>query len=351
MSGTVKDYSPCVLTDTENLTREQWLEYRRRGIGGSDVAALMGISPFRTGRDLYYDKLNIAPTEDDQSNWVALEMGNLLEDLVARIFEKKTGYRIFKMKKMFYHPEYTFMLADVDYFVSMPDGNTAILEIKTTNYNAKDNWWKNGAEYVPIYYESQERHYMAVTNLNQVFFCCLYGNNEDEVIIRKIERDDAYEEEMIFLEQNFWNNHVLVKVPPPYTEEGDLIVKSLHQYAGKADKEADAIEMDNHMTAVLMRYMELQKEKKDSESRSEEIKKELDRLKGILVAEMGTTCKAVCEKDGVSYTVTYNPIVKTLIDKDNLFRLKMQYPKIYEQFATTSESRRFHVKASAIKAA
>lgn len=351
MSGAVKDYSPCVLADTENLTREQWLEYRRRGIGGSDVAALMGISPFRTGRDLYYDKLNIAPIEDDQSNWVALAMGNLLEDLVARIFEKKTGYQIFKIKKMFFHPEYTFMLADVDYFVSMSDGSTAILEIKTTNYNAKDNWWKNGAEYVPVYYESQGRHYMAVTNLNQVFFCCLYGNNEDEVIIRKMERDDAYEEEMIFLEQNFWNNHVLVKVPPPYTEEGDLIVKSLHQYGGKADKEADTIEMDNHMTAVLMRYMELQKEKKDSESRSEEIKKELDRLKGILVAEMGTTCKAVCEKDGVSYTVTYNPIVKTLIDKDNLFRLKMQYPKIYEQFATTSESRRFHVKASAIKVA
>ncbi len=52
-------YQPNVLVDTTNLSREKWLEYRRLGIGGSDVAAILGISPFRTARDLYYDKLNI----------------------------------------------------------------------------------------------------------------------------------------------------------------------------------------------------------------------------------------------------------------------------------------------------
>lgn len=51
-------YAPQILVSTEGLPREQWLEYRRKGIGGSDAAAVLGISPFRTGRDLYYDKLN-----------------------------------------------------------------------------------------------------------------------------------------------------------------------------------------------------------------------------------------------------------------------------------------------------
>lgn len=54
-----KCYAPQILVGTEGLPREQWLEYRRKGIGGSDAAAVLGISPFRTGRDLYYDKLNI----------------------------------------------------------------------------------------------------------------------------------------------------------------------------------------------------------------------------------------------------------------------------------------------------
>ena len=211
-----KRHEPLVLVETADLSEEDWLDYRRRGIGGSDVSAIFGTSPFRTARDLYYDKLNIASVEDDEGNWVAMEMGHLLEPLVAKIFERKTGYRVYQIKKMFQHPQYPWMLADVDYFVELPDGTTAILEIKTTNYNARDNWWMNGKETVPVYYESQGRHYMAVTDIDRCFFCCLYGNNEEEVIIREVKRDFEYEAEMVFLEQYFWENHVQRHVPPPY---------------------------------------------------------------------------------------------------------------------------------------
>lgn len=99
-------------------------------------------------------KLNIV-TADDGGNWVAMEMGNLLEDLVARIFAKKTGLRIFQRKVMYQHPRYPWMLADLDYLVEQPDGTLAILEIKTTNYNARDKWEYNGEEIVPVYYEAQ----------------------------------------------------------------------------------------------------------------------------------------------------------------------------------------------------
>ena len=64
-------YQPIVLVDTENLSRDEWLKWRRRGIGGSDAAAVLGISPFRTARDLYYDKMGIVVDTDD-TNWVAI---------------------------------------------------------------------------------------------------------------------------------------------------------------------------------------------------------------------------------------------------------------------------------------
>ena len=48
---------------------------------------------------------------------------------------------------------------------------------------------------------------MAVMNLNRVYYCCLYGNNEEEVIIRHIDRDMDYESELISLEEDFWLNH------------------------------------------------------------------------------------------------------------------------------------------------
>ena len=191
MAEQTLSYQPLVLVDTSNLLRDEWLDWRRKGLGGSDAAAVLGISPFRTARDLYYDKLGIV-TADDQENWVALEMGNLLEPLVARIFEKKTGLKIYQRKCMFQHPEHPWMPADLDYLVELPDGSTAILELKTTNYNAKDKWWYNGEEIVPVYYEAQGRHYMAVMGIDRVYFCCLYGNNEEEVIIRHIDRDVSY---------------------------------------------------------------------------------------------------------------------------------------------------------------
>ena len=336
-------YAPQILVSTEDLPREQWLEYRRKGIGGSDAAAVLGISPFRTGRDLYYDKLNIV-TADDAENWVQLEVETLLEPLVAKIFAHKTGYKIYRRPFMFQHPLYPWMLADLDYMVELPDGTTAILEIKTTNYNAKDNWWYNGEEIVPIYYESQGRHYMAVMNIDRVYFCCLYGNNENEVIIRHIERDPDYEAEMIALEGNFWNYHVLTQTPPPYTEDGELTLESVRRHFGPADENAPEIELSVPLASSLVRYTELQAEKSELNREVKRVENEMKRLQGRIVAEMGRSCTATANSGGVSYSISYKPTRKPDIGKENLIRLKAQHPDIYEDYVTVSESRRFYVK-------
>lgn len=333
-------YQPLVLVNTENLSRPDWLSYRRQGIGGSDAAAVLGISPFRTARDLYYDKLGIV-TADDQENWVALEVGTLLEPLVATIFARKTGLKIYQRKCMFQHPQYPWMLADLDYLTELPDGKTAILEIKTTNYNAKDKWWYNGAEIVPSYYEAQGRHYMAVMGIDRVYYCCLYGNSEDEAIIRHIDRDMDYETELIALEKDFWKNHVLSKSPPPYTEDGDLIMESLRKTLGPPDTEAQPINFSKTQSARVARFLELQERKKLCAADVNAIDSEMDRLKALIVADMGTGCTAITV-DG--FTVTWKLIQKRGIPKEGLERLKEVYPKIYEEYIKFSESRRFDIK-------
>lgn len=338
---------PKVLVSTENLTEQEWLAYRRQGIGGSDVAAILGISPFRTARDLYDDKLNIASAVDDTGNWVALEMGHLLEPLVAQIFTKKTGLEVFQIKKMFRHPQYPFMLADVDYFVRLPNGKIAILEIKTTNYNAKDHWWKDGKECVPVYYETQGRHYMAVMDMDEIFYCCLYGNNEDEVIIRHLCRDREYEQEMIYLEREFWHDYILTRIPPPYTEDGSLILESLRRRLGAADKTVPAIQLDNDLSATMLRYLRLQEQKQQEETRVKTLDAEMQRLKGQMVAKLNGSCMAMGEYGGTQYTICYNPVSRTGITKDNLQKLKLLHPDIYDEYVTVSESRRFSIKAKA----
>ena len=342
---------PNVLTSTADLTREAWLTYRRLGIGGSDAASVLGISPFRTGVDLYYDKLGL-PMEDSEENWVAMEVGTLLEDLVARIFAKKTGLEVCPMPVMFQHTEHPWMLADVDRLVNLPDGKTAILECKTTNYNARDKWEYDGKPIVPQYYETQGRHYMAVMNLNRVYFCCLYGNSEDEVIIRSIDRDKDYEAELIALEKNFWVNHIQARVPPPYVErDGELILDSLRRCLGPSYKDAPPVALTQAQSSKVLRYQELQVERSALNAEAKKLGDEMEHLKALIVADMGGGYSAVYEEAGGSYTVTYNPSRREGISKDNLLRLKANHPDIYAEYVSISESRRFNVKYAATKAA
>lgn len=141
------------------------------------------------------------------------------------------------------------------------------------------------------------------------------------------------------------------QIPPPYLEDGDVILASARQYCGRADKDAGAIVLNGTMPSTLMRYMQLQEQKKQSDKYSKKLEADIQRLKAILAAEMGTSCTAICDMDGSRYTLTYNPVRKMIVDKDNLTRLKLQYPEIYEQFVTVSEFRTFHVKVSAVDAA
>lgn len=150
------------------------------------------------------------------------------------------------------------MLTDVDYFVGLSDDSTATLEIKTTNYSVRNNWWLSDEEIVPIYYETQGQHYMVVMNVDRCFPCCLYDNNEEETITRETRRDESYGKEMVFLEQYFWENHVLIRTPSPHTEDGDLMLESMHRHTGPANQDAPAIMLGLNLTAKLMCYLQLQ---------------------------------------------------------------------------------------------
>ena len=138
---------------------------------------------------------------------------------------------------------------------------------------------------------------------------------------------------------------MLTRTPPPYTEDGDLVIESVRRYTGPADKEAPAVSLDLSLTAKLMRFLQLQEQKKGAEAGKKGNRGRYEAAEGCHHCQNGgKSCKAICQQDGVNYTVTYNPIRTPGIDKDNLKRLKLDHPDIYEQYVTVSESRRFVVK-------
>ena len=336
------NYSPEVVVDTTTLTEKEWLDYRRLGIGGSDVAAIMGQSPFCTGRDLYYDKRGIRPVvNEDEDNWVAKSVGHRLEELVAEIFSYKTGLMVYPIHKMFRHPLYPFMVADVDFFINFPDGSKGILECKTSNYHCQDKWEN---DCVPLNYEYQCRHYMAVMNLNVVYIACLFGNNENEYVIRKIERDYDLEEDLINEEAYFWNEYVQKGQEPPYVESGELVLESIRRHFWPGDKDEDEIILPGTIRDNLDQYLALKERKSAIDKESREIEGKMKSLYAGVVERMGVSCKASLDLGPCKYLVTYNPVYRTGISKNGLEKLQVQHPDIYDEYVEVTESRRFSAK-------
>lgn len=260
------NYTPNALVNTATLTEDQWLAWRRKGIGGSDVASALGISPYRTARELYYDKIGIEPAVEGRDMSITFEIGHLLEDVVAQIFSKKTGLMVYRDQMMYQHPLYPFMLADVDRFVTLPIGKKAILECKTAHYDVQ-YLWANGA--VPRHYELQVRHYMAVMNIDVAYIACLFSNNENDFVWQKIERDLDEEESNILQLQDFWENYVLRRVEPPLTEKPDMVLDALSRYYGPADKSQPTVMVGPEFIPVLERISDLKAQKQilDQQSR------------------------------------------------------------------------------------
>ena len=329
------------VVDTSGLSEEDWLGYRRQGIGGSDVAAIMGVSPFATLRDLYNDKCGNPDVIQTEDNWVAKEVGHRLEDLVAKIFAYKTGYKVFAVRKLFRHPFHSFMQANVDFFVELPDGSIAILECKTTNYNSKEKW-NDGA--VPVNYEWQCRHYMAVMNLSCAYIACLYGNNENEFVYRRIDQDEVIEADMIEMEAHFWNEYVLGRIEPPYTESGDLVLESIRRHYGELDPTVDAVILPTSMAVKLEQYLDLAAQKSLLSQQIKELDEQMKIAYAPIVDVMKTSCSAVCVFGSNTYEVRNKPVFRTSISKDKLQKLEETHPDLYSEYTETTEGRRFSVK-------
>ena len=133
---------------------------------------------------------------------------------------------------------------------------------------------------------------MAVMNINKVYFACLYGNNENEFIIRCMERDLDIEEDLIAEEEFFWKENVEKGVEPPYTEKPDLVLESIRKHCGPADRDADKVKPDRKYFAGIRRYLELKEQKAQHEGEAKKLDEKMKETYAEIVEEMGTAVPA-----------------------------------------------------------
>lgn len=198
------------LIKTKELSREEWLHARKAGIGSSDAAAAVGMNPYKSQLELWMEKTGRdagLPKPDPEDDTSPMYWGTLLEMFVASHYTKKTGNRIRRVNAVLQHPEYSWMLANLDREVT-GSAEVQILECKTAGMNGA-RLWKEG---VPEYVQLQVMHQLAVTGKAAADVAVLVCGNEFRTY--RIERDEAMIARLIELEAQFWQ-YVETDTAPP----------------------------------------------------------------------------------------------------------------------------------------
>ncbi|RRD43509.1 hypothetical protein EII18_02900 [Comamonadaceae bacterium OH3737_COT-264] len=188
------------------IDRTQWLAQRRAGIGGSDVAAILGLSKWRTPLDVYLDKRGELPEQEDSA---AMHWGRTLEPIIRQEYANQTGVYVTVPKGILVHPEHSFMLANLDGFTE----TNRVFEAKTAR--TAEGWGEPGSDEVPDAYALQVQHYMAVTDCPAADIAVLIGGSDFRIY--HIEADKQLQADMIRAEAAFWHRVQNGDPPAPIT--------------------------------------------------------------------------------------------------------------------------------------
>ena len=211
------------LVSTKDLSRDEWLDVRKRGIGSSDSSAAIGLNPYKSQMELWLEKTNrdqhlAQPDPDDDS--APVFWGVVLEPVVASQYQRRSGNKVRKVNAVLQHPEIPWMLANIDREV-VGSADVQILECKTAGINGA-RLWRDG---VPKYVEVQVMHQLAVTGKQAADVAVLLGGQQLEVY--RIERDELLIKHLIELERQFW--HWVETDTPPPADGSDSADRALRQ--------------------------------------------------------------------------------------------------------------------------
>ncbi len=306
-----------ILVKTAGLSRSEWLRWRTKGIGGSDVAAIAGISRFKSAYEVWLEKTGRAVPEEAQNDFT--HFGSVLEPIVKREFMQRTGIKVRAKKAILQSGEHPFMLADLDGVIN-ENGKMCIFEAKTASAY-KQAVWEEG---VPEGYILQVQHYMAVTGAEKAYVAAIVGGNR--FFCHEVRRDERLIGQIIEMESCFWNNNVLGGMEP-LPDGSEAATNYLNGKYSRTN--GQTIELPEETLALFDDYDRICGELEDLKGQKEAV---ANRLKSCLKENEAGTVGERC--------VTWKQYTRTNLDQK---RLKAEKPEVYGAYATMSSYRRLNV--------
>lgn len=215
------------------MDRDAFHAERLTGIGGSDAAVALGLSPYRTPLELYYEKRGELPPFEGNE---ATHWGTLLEPVVRDEYARRTGRQV-TVPPLLRHPEHPYVIAHADGLTN--DGRA--YEGKTAR--TADGWGEPGTDQVPQAYLIQCQHVMLVTATPVTDLAVLIGGSDFRTY--EIPADRELQELILEREAKFWQRVQDGRAPDPdfSTESARDLLKRL--YPGTDGSEIEAT--DSHM--------------------------------------------------------------------------------------------------------
>lgn len=300
------------------MDKLQWLKERQKGIGGSDVGAIMGVNKWKSAFEVYVDKTQEI-TEVDKSNELSY-WGSTLEEIVAREFSIRTGKKVRKDNRQLVHKTYEFMIGNIDRRIV---GENAFLECITVNaFRAKE--WEG--EEIPPSVILQCQHYMEVIGVDNCYIAALIGGQK--FIYKKVERDEELISMIVEAEKEFWVNHVEKRIPPKL-DGSEAASKYLSKTFKNIDKSLE-VNLKSEYKDKINEYLNIKNQMKI-------LDETLKVIENNLKNELGNAERGNIEK----FQIIWKGIISNRIDSKVL---KEKYPKIFKEVLRQSVSRRFEIK-------
>lgn len=306
-----------VIAKTDQISHEEWLALRNKGIGGSESAAVLGFNRYCSPLEVWLRKTGRKDAEPDND---AMYFGRMLEPLIREEFSRRTNLKVQTCSFMFASKKYPFMIANIDGVVTESDGTKSLLEIKTTNSFTTTKELEDG---LPVEWYFQVQHYMAVTDLKKAYVAVLIGGNKFQY--QEVERDEETIENIIALESHFWNEYVLKDVPPPADYNSGESLATLYP-----ESDGSSVILPIESDQLVAEYLKIKAAEEDLKKSKAEIENKLKAL--LKESESGITPSG--------YKVSWKSYSQSRFDST---RFKATHADLAAQFSTITNGRKFSV--------
>lgn len=242
--------------------RETFLLDRKLGIGGSDIASIMNLSPYSTPLDVYRDKMNPEVIYEEESE--DLKRGSRVEKYILQEYCEVNNCSLETNLPPFIDPKYPFMRGNVDAKIV---GENVIVEAKSTKCQIAK--WEDG---IPEYYRTQVAYYAMLSDADRVDVPVLFSNWQYACFTywRDYELEDRIKKAVI----DFWNNHIVAGIPPEPSTPAEL------QAVYPKIENTKTIKADNEIRETVSLWQETSLRRRELEKQEEKLKIEIQRFMG-----------------------------------------------------------------------